>query len=86
MRLAVALLPLALVAALAGAEPVPSIADSLTAASFPAWRDHLALRPVETLWASIPWEADLGRALARATVEDKPVVAWVECGNPLSNV
>lgn len=71
---------------LTAGEPPLNHAATLDERTFPTWRSYLALHETEFAWATIPWEPNLGRAIAKANAEDKPVLLWAECGHPLSNV
>lgn len=65
---------------LAGFRPA---AQELTDASFPKWRDYILSKPEELAWkTAISWEQNLGLGILKSIKGDKPILLWVEAGDP----
>ena len=76
-------LRVALVVALAGLVTSPLFAQELTDANFSKWKDYILTKPEELIWkVSIAWEQNLGQAVLKSIKNDKPILLWVEGGDP----
>ena len=94
-RMALSLLPVALVLGLTAEPAVPqaSSADAPHAAAFPgaapgaslldSWRD--AIRPCDTerAWERIGWQTSFAAGLRAADAAGKPLLLWMMNGHPL---
>lgn len=56
----------------------------LNEANYEAWRAKAALTKSELAVYRLPWEASLSTALRRAIRERKPLIVWIEKGDPLA--
>ena len=52
-------------------------------ASFEAWRAHLAPRPDELAWESLPWLTCYSDGVLAAQEQRRPLLLWVMNGHPL---
>ena len=76
-------LRVALLVALAGLVTSPLFAQELTDANFSKWKDYILTKPEELIWkVSIAWEQNLGQAVLKSIKNDKPILLWVEGGDP----
>ena len=58
-------------------------AQELTDANFSKWREYILTKPEELTWkVSIAWEQNLGQAVLKSIKNDKPILLWVEGGDP----
>lgn len=61
----------------------PASAQDLTDASFPRWRDFILSKPEQLTWkTAIAWEQNLGQGILKSIKGDKPLLLWVEAGDP----
>ena len=59
------------------------LAQELTEATYPQWKDYILAKPEELSWKlSIAWEQNLGQGILRSQKADKPLLLWVEAGDP----
>ena len=75
-----ALLSLGFAASCAVSEPRPQPAATDDVA---AWRQHIAPRPQEVAWETIPWRTTFREGLADANRAGKPLLLWLMNGHPL---
>lgn len=62
---------------------LPASAQDLTEGTFPAWRDFILSKPEQLTWkTAIAWEQSLGQGVLKALRHDKPLLLWVEAGDP----
>lgn len=58
-------------------------AQELTDASFLKWKDYILSKPEELTWKmAIAWEQNLGQGILKSIKGDKPLLLWVEAGDP----
>jgi hypothetical protein len=58
-------------------------AQELTDASFAKWKDYILSKPEELTWkVAIAWEQNLGQGILKSIKSDKPMLLWVEAGDP----
>jgi len=58
-------------------------AQDLTEATYSKWKDYIASKPEELTWkTAIAWEQNLGQGVLKAIRSDKPLLLWVEAGDP----
>jgi hypothetical protein len=58
-------------------------AHELTEATYPQWKDYILTKPEELSWKlGIAWEQNLGQGILRSLKADKPLLLWVEAGDP----
>ena len=58
-------------------------AQELSDASYSQWKDYILTKPEELSWKiAIPWEQNLGQGILRSQKADKPLLLWVEAGDP----
>ena len=76
-------LRLVLLAGLAGLMTSPLLAQDLRDATFSKWKDYILTKPEELTWkVAIAWEQNLGQAVLKSIKNDKPILLWVEGGDP----
>ena len=62
---------------------MPASAQDLTEATFPRWRDFILSKPEQLTWkTAIAWEQNLGQGILKSIKGDKPMLLWVEAGDP----
>lgn len=62
---------------------LPLAAQDLTEATFPRWRDFILSKPEQLTWkTAIAWEQNLGQGILKSIRGDKPLLLWVEAGDP----
>ena len=52
-------------------------------ANFSAIKKAILLNPSAAQWETIPWQPELGPAIAEARKQDKPILLWMMNGNPV---
>lgn len=58
-------------------------AQDLTEANFSRWKEYILSRPEELSWkVAIAWEQNLGQGILKSIKSDKPLLLWVEAGDP----
>jgi hypothetical protein len=61
----------------------PVFAQELTEATYSQWKEYILTKPEELSWkAAIAWEQNLGQGILRSQRADKPLLLWVEAGDP----
>ena len=61
----------------------PLAAQELNDANFLKWKDYILTKPEELTWkVAIAWEQNLGQAILKSMKVDKPILMWVEAGDP----
>jgi len=55
----------------------------LTEANYSQIRSAILLNPSAAQWETIPWQPELGPAIAEARKQDKPILLWMMNGNPV---
>lgn len=76
-------LKLALFAGLAVLLAGPLFAQELNDANFLKWKEYILTKPEELTWkVAIAWEQNLGQAVLKSIKNDKPILLWVEGGDP----
>jgi hypothetical protein len=68
-------------AALAASAP-PAAAQELTADTFDRLAAHIRPAPAECSWQDIQWLESLGKGLAAAVEQQRPVLLWAMNGHP----
>jgi hypothetical protein len=75
---------------LSGARPqeLPRISSQeanaqVTAATFTAWRDHIAPLDAEVRWQKIDWHDSLSAGVRAANKQNRPMLLWLMNGHPL---
>ncbi len=62
---------------------MPASAQDLTEATYPRWRDFILSKPEQLTWkTAIAWEQNLGQGILKSIKGDKPLLLWVEAGDP----
>ena len=73
----------ALFAGLAGLMANSLAAQELSDASFQKWKAYILSKPEELTWkVAIAWEQNLGQGILKSMKHDKPLLLWVEAGDP----
>jgi hypothetical protein len=73
----------AVFASLGGLVAGSLFAQDLSDASFGKWKDYILTKPEELTWkVAIGWEQNLGQGILRSIKGDKPILLWVEAGDP----
>jgi len=76
-------LRLAALFGLAGLMTTPLHAQDLNDGNFSKWKDYILTKPEELVWkVAIAWEQNLGQAVLKSIKNDKPILLWVEGGDP----
>ncbi len=58
-------------------------AQDLTEANFSRWKEYILSKPEELSWkVAIAWEQNLGQGILKSIKSDKPLLLWVEAGDP----
>ena len=58
-------------------------AQELSEASFQKWKTYILSKPEELTWkVAIAWEQNLGQGILKSMKYDKPMLLWVEAGDP----
>jgi hypothetical protein len=58
-------------------------AQELSDANFLRWKDYILSKPEELTWkTAIAWEQSLGQGVLKSIKGDKPLLLWVEAGDP----
>ena len=61
----------------------PLLAQELTDANFAQWKDYILTKPEDLAWkVAIAWEQNLGQGVLKSIKNDKPILLWVEGGDP----
>lgn len=68
--------------ALAGPAPAQQPANPLTEATFDRLAAYIQPEPAECSWQDIQWLENLGKGLAAAVEQRKPVLLWAMNGHP----
>ena len=68
---------------LAGLLTSSLFAQELSDATFPKWKEYILSKPEELTWkVAIAWEQNLGQGILKSIKTDKPLLLWVEAGDP----
>jgi hypothetical protein len=58
-------------------------AQELSDGSFLKWKDYILSKPEQLTWkTAIAWEQNLGQGILKSIKGDKPMLLWVEAGDP----
>jgi hypothetical protein len=58
-------------------------AQELSDATYSQWKEYILTKPEELSWKiAIAWEQNLGQGILRSQKADKPLLLWVEAGDP----
>ena len=60
----------------------PMLVESLSTATFAAWRDYIRLTATERDWTRLPWLMTFNAGLAAAAKAKKPLLLWTMNGHP----
>lgn len=61
----------------------PLSAQELTDATYLKWKEYILTKPEELSWkVAIAWEQNLGQGILKSIKGDKPILLWVEAGDP----
>ena len=73
----------AVLVCLAGLATGALSAQELTDANFAKWKEYILTRPEDLTWkTAIAWEQNLGQGVLKSIKGDKPILLWVEGGDP----
>ena len=70
-------------AALAFLSASPLGAQDLSDATYSRWKDYILTKPEALIWkVAVAWEQNLGQGVLKSIKNDKPILLWVEGGDP----